>query len=133
MLSSCHAKVPVLIYIICGQVLFNHRWICTCYTTAGQICVSSQLPARQELLPLQLVNCFFHCSWSSISSITGGQVLLPLQLVNYIFHCSLGTSSIAGDKRLPLQVVSYFFHCSWSTASSIVVSQVPLPLQLVKY
>ena len=36
-LSSCHTKLPVLISIISGDVLFNHTWRCTCATTAGQI------------------------------------------------------------------------------------------------
>ena len=125
MLSSCTTKVPVLISIISGEILFNHRWRCTCYTTAGQICVSSQLPGRQELLPLQLVNCFFHCKWSTISSIVGGQLLLPLLLVN-LFHCRWSTASsiVLGQVLLPLQLVSSFLHCSWSRL---------LPLQVVKY
>ena len=46
MLSSCHTKVHVLICIIYDEVPFNHSWICTCSTTAGQICVLSQLPGR---------------------------------------------------------------------------------------
>ena len=91
MLSSSHTKVPVLISIISGEVCFNHNWRSTCSTTAGEICVPSQIPGRQELLPLQLVNCFFHCRWSSTFSITPGQCLfhniwsgqvhLPLQLL----------------------------------------------------
>ena len=68
---------------------------------------------------------YFHCSWSTTSSIAGGQVLLPLQVVTYFFQCSWSTYSIAGRQLL--------FHCRWSTASSIAVGQVLLPLQVVKY
>jgi len=114
MFSSCHTNVPVLISIISGEELFNHSWRSTCATTARQICVPQQLPGRQDLLPLQLDNCFFHCSWSTTSSIAPGQGLLPLQVVNFFFHCSWSTTSSVATGQLPLslQLVYYFFHCS---------------------
>ena len=76
---------------------------------------------------------YFHCSWSSTSSIAGGQ-LLPLQLVNYFFHFRLSTSSsiAAGHQLLPLQLVNYFFRCRWST-SSIAAGQLLLALQMVNF
>jgi len=77
MLSSCHTKIPVLISIISVEALFNHSWKSTCFTTVGQIRIPSQLPGRQELLPLQLVICFLHQSWSVTSSITDGHVFVP--------------------------------------------------------
>ena len=43
MLSSCHTKVLVLMSVMSGEVLFNHSWRSTCATSAGQICVPSQL------------------------------------------------------------------------------------------
>ena len=117
MLSSCRTKLPVLISIISGEVLFNHSLRSTCSTTAGQICILLQLPGRQELHQLQLVKYFFHCSWSTTSSIAAGQLLLPLQLVNYFFHCSWSTTSSisAGEVN--------FFHCSWSSTSCIAAGQ----------
>jgi len=135
MFSSCHTKVPVLISIISAEELFNHSWRRTCATTARQICVPQQLPGRQDLLPLQPVNCFFHCNWSTTSSIAPGQGLLPLQVVNFFFHCSWSTtSSVAtGQLPLPLQVVNFFFQCSWSKTSSIAAGIILLPLQLVYY
>ena len=43
MLSSCYTKLLVLISVMSGEVLFNHSWRSTCATSAGQICVPSQL------------------------------------------------------------------------------------------
>ena len=105
MFSTCHTNVPIS--NISGEELFNHSWRSTCATTASQICVPQHLPGRQDLLPLQLVNCFFHCSWSTTSSIAPGQGLLLLQVVNMFFHCSWSrTSSIAaGILLFPLQLV----------------------------
>ena len=73
----------------------------------------------QLVIPLQLVNYFFHRRGSATSSIAAGQLLLPLVMVSYFFHCRWSaTSSIAGGQLLlPLQVVNYFFHCRWSTTS----------------
>ena len=48
MLSSCHTIVHVLISLISGEVLFHHSWRSSSATTAGQICVPSQLPGRQD-------------------------------------------------------------------------------------
>ena len=126
-------KSTVLISIISGVELFNHNWRCTCYTTAGQIYISSQLPGRQELLPLQLVNYLFHYRWSITSSTAAGQ-FIPLQVVNCFFHCSWSTpsSNVVGQVLLPLQMGKYFFHCSWSNTSSIAASQL-LPLQVVNF
>ena len=124
-------KIPVLIYIISGEALFYQNCRCTCYTTAGQIYVLSQLPVRQELLPLQLVNYFFHCRWLTTSSTAAGQ-LIPLQGVNF-FHCSWSTYSIAGGQLLTLHLVNCFFHCSWSSSSSIASGQPHLPLQLINF
>ena len=73
----------------------------------------------QLVIPLQLVNYFFHRRGSATSSIAAGQLLLPLVMVSYFFHCRWSaTSSIAGGQLLlQLQVVNYFFHCRWSTTS----------------
>ena len=105
-------KIPLLIYNISGEALFNQNWRCTCYTTAGQIYVLSQLPFRQELLPLQLVNYFFHCRWLTTSSTAAGQ-LIPLQVVNFL-HCTWSTASsiVVGQVLLPLHLVNHIFHCS---------------------
>ena len=125
MLSSCCTKLHVLISVISGEVLFNHTWRSTCFTTAGQIPyqttassitggqLTTSIAAGHELHPLQVVN-FIHCSWSTTCSISGCQLLFPLQLVNYFVHCSWSnTCSIAGGQLLPLQLVNYFFYCSW--------------------
>ena len=89
----------------------------------------------QLVIPLQLVNYFFHWSGSASSSIAAGQLLLPLVMVSYFFHCSWSTTSSigAGQILLPSEPVNYFFHCSWSTTSSIAAGQLLLPLQLVNY
>ena len=128
-------KIPVLIYIISGEVLFNQNCRCTCYTTADQICVSSQLPVRQELLPLQLVNYFFHCRWLTTSSIAGCQLYLLLQVVNNVFRCRWSTTSyiVAGQLLLPLLLFKYFFHYRGSRTSSVTGGQRLLPLHLVNY
>ena len=87
----------------------------------------------QLLLPLQVVNYFFSCSWSATSSIAGGQLLLPLQVVNCFFHWRWSTTFSIGDGQLllPLQLVSYFFHCRWSITSSFATGQLIHPFQVV--
>ena len=73
----------------------------------------------QLVIPLQLVNYFFHWRRSATSSIAAAQLLLPLVMVSYFFHYSWSTTSSIGYGQLllSLQVVNYFFHCRWSTTS----------------
>ena len=134
--SSISGVVLVLPQLV--KYIFNHKYLldknflhCSWSSSSSIVAVHVLLTSLldkyifiaggQLVIPLQLVNYFFHWRWPATSSVAAAQLLLPLVMVTYFFHCRWSSTSSIGDGQLllPLQMVNYFFHWRRSTTSSI--------------
>ena len=98
MLSSCHTKVLVLISVISGEVLFNHSWRSTCATSAGQICVPSQLSGNGAITLARMSFHLFSVYESGVTLKTG-RMSLRMCFPQSIFPQAFRTFSAYSDVR----------------------------------
>ena len=97
MLSSCHTKVLVLISVMSGEVLFNHSWRSTCATSAGQICVPSQLSGNGAIT---LARMSLFSVYESGVTLKTGRMSLRMCFPQSIFPQAFRTFSAYSDVRL---------------------------------